>query len=241
MWWTVLVLALVATADPVRIGVGVLLASRPRAAGPLIAFWLGGLAVSVALATGVLFGFRDSALALMHRVQAATASATAGHIQLVMGALALLVAAVAVGLSPRQRERLGMPVAPAGRLPARTPIASTVSRLSLRAQDALQARPLGVAFALGVGMLVDFRFLAALAAILASGAAVETQIGAAGVYTLVALTFVELPLVSRLAAPTKTDQVMSAVSRWAKARRQHVFAFVVALVGAFLMSRGIGR
>jgi hypothetical protein len=239
MWCTVLVLALVATADPVRIGVSVLLASRPRAAGPLVAFWLGGMAVSVALATGVLFGVRDSTVTVMRRVQAATATATAGHIQIGMGFVALLLAGVAVGLSPRQRARLGMPrVTQPG---TRSLLQSTVSRLSLRAQGALQARPLGVAFVLGFAMLVDFRFLAALAAILASGAALGTQISAAGVYTLVALTFVELPLVSQLVAPAKTDRVMAAVNQWAKARRQHVFAFVIALLGAFLMSRGIGH
>ena len=68
-----------------------------------------------------------------------------------------------------------------------------------------------------------------------------TQITAAGVYTLLALTFIEFPLVSQLAAPAKTGQIMSAVNRWAKARRQQVFAFVIALLGAFLMTRGIGH
>ena len=241
MWLTVLVLSLVATADPVRIGVSVALTSRPRALGALISFWLGGMLISIVIAAGVLFGVRDSALAAMHRVQVATASSTAGHIQIAMGVLALLIAAVAVGLWPG--NRLGMPGAQTSALPGRTPIMlkSTVSRLSVRAHDALQAKPLGVAFALGFGMLVDFRFLAALAAILASGVAVGQQIGAAGLYALIALAFVEVPLVSQLLAPAKTDQVMSAVNRWVKARRQQVFALVVGLLGAFLMTRGLGH
>ena len=78
MWLTVLVLACVATADPLRIGVGVALSSRRQAVGPLAAFWLGGMAVSAVLAAVVLFGVRDTALATMHRMQVATASATAG-------------------------------------------------------------------------------------------------------------------------------------------------------------------
>jgi hypothetical protein len=118
---------------------------------------------------------------------------------------------------------------------------TTISRLSTRAQVALQARPLRVAFILGVGMLVDLRFLVALTAILASGAAVGTQISAAGVYTLVALTFIELPLVSQLAAPAKTGQIMSAMNGWVKARRQQVFAVVIALLGVFLMTSGMGH
>jgi hypothetical protein len=238
MWGTVLVLAVVATADPVRIGISVLLSSRPRAVGPLVAFWLGGIAISVVLAVGVLFGLRDFALGVMHRVQLATASSTAGHIQIAMGVLALLIAALAVGSSPRQRARLGMPGANPSHLQALT--STTISRLSTRAQVALQARPLRVAFILGVGMLVDLRFLVALTAILASGAAVGTQISAAGVYTLVALTFIELPLVSQLAAPAKTGQIMSAMNGWVKARRQQVFAVVIALLGVFLMTSGMG-
>ncbi|OBK22720.1 hypothetical protein A5634_07025 [Mycobacterium asiaticum] len=241
MWLTVLVLALVATADPVRIGVSVVLSSRPTgsrwAVGPLVAFWLGGMAISVVLTIGVLFGLRDFALTTMHRVQLATATSTAGHLQIAIGAVALLVAATAAGLSPRQRARLAMPVAPPQ--PMRAP--STISRLSTRVHDALQARPLGVSFILGVAMLVDFRFLAALTAIVASGVAVGTQIGAAGMYTLVALSFIELPLVSQLAAPAKTDRVMAVVNQWAKARRQQVFAVVIGLLGAFLISRGLGH
>ncbi len=239
MWLTVLVLAIVATADPVRIGVSVALSSRPRALGPLVAFWLGGITVSAGIAAGVLFGVRDFALAAMHRVQLATATPTAGHIQIAMGVVALLIAGVAVGIVPRQRTRLGMPDVHASPLQLRT--SATISRLSTRAQHALQARPLGVSFALGVGMLVDFRFVAALTAILASGVAMGTQISAAGLYTLIALTFVELPLVSQLAAPAMTDRVMCAVNRWAKARRQQVFALVIGLLGVFLMTRGIGH
>lgn len=243
MWLTVLVLAIVATADPVRIGVSVLLSARPRALGALVSFWLGGMSISIVIAAGVLFGVHDAALAALHRVQLATATSTAGHIQIAMGVLALLIAAFSVGLWPGHRPRPGMPVGHTFPLPGRTPamLRSTVSRMSVRAHDVLDARPLRVAFALGFGMLVDFRFLAALAAILASGAAVGQQIGAAGLYALIALAFVEVPLISQLAAPARTDQVMSAVSRWVGARRQHVFAFVIGLLGVFLMTRGIGH
>lgn len=239
MWSTVLVLALVATADPVRIGMSVLLSSRPRAAGLLVAFWLGGIAMSVALAAGVLFGLRDFALSVMHRVEIATASAAAGRIQIAMGVLALLIAAFAVGLSPRHRARLGVPGVNTSHLQMRAP--TVISRLSTHAQEALRATPLRVAFILGFGMLADFRFLAALAAILASGAAVHTQVSAAGVYTLVALAFIELPLVSQLAAPARTGQVMAAVHAVVKAHRQQAFAVVIAVLGVFLMTSGLGH
>lgn len=241
MWGTVLVLALVATADPVRIGMSVLLSSRPRAAGALMAFWLGGIAMSVALAAGVLFGLRDFSLSVMHRIEVVTASSTAGRIQIAMGVLALLIAAAAVGVSPgpspRPRTRVGIP----GLTTAHLGSPPIITRLSTRAQDALHAKPLRVAFILGFGMLADFRYLAALAAILASGAAVHTQISAVSVYTLVALAFIELPLVSQLAAPVWTGQAMSAVHGVVKAHRQQAFAVVITVLGVFLMTRGMGR
>lgn len=239
MWGTVLVLALVATADPVRIGISVLLSARPRAVGQLIAFWLGGIAMCGVLTVGVLFGLRDFAIATMHRVELATASSAAGHIQVAMGVMAMLIAGLAVGLSPRQRTRLGMPGAHPSHLQGLAP--NAVSRFSARAQDAMQARPLRVAFLLGVAMLVDLRILVALTAILTSGVAVSTQISAATVYTLVALAFIEVPLVSQLAAPARTCQLMTVVHGWVKSRRQHVFALVIALLGAFLMTNGMGN
>ncbi len=237
MWLTVLVLSIVATADPVRIGVSVALSSRPRAVGSLVAFWVGGIAASALMAAGVLFGGRDFALAAMHRVQLATATPTASHIQIAMGVVALLIAGVSVGIVPRQCARLGLPDDHSSELRLKT--SAIISRMSTRARDALQARPLGVSFALGMGLLVDFRFLAALTAIVASGVAIRTQVSAAGLYTLIALAFVELPLVSQLAAPAKTDQLMFAMNRWAKARRQQVFALAIGLLGVFLVTRGI--
>lgn len=239
MWATVLVLALLATADPVRIGVSVVLSSRPRAVAQLVAYWLGGITMCGAIAAGVLFGLRDFALSVMHRVDVATTGSAAGHIQMVMGVLALLIAGLAVGLGPRRRARLGMPGSNPSTLQMLTSTAA--AKVSTRAQGALRSKPVPVAFILGFGMLADFRYLAALAAIVASGVATHVQIAAATVYTLVALTFVEVPLVSRLAAPERTGQFMGAVNGWVKARRQHVFALVIALLGAFLMTRGIGH
>jgi Sap, sulfolipid-1-addressing protein len=237
MWCTVLLLALVATVDPVRLGTSVVLYSRPRPVRHLVTFWLGGLTISAVVALGVLFGMRDFALGVMHRVQLAAASSTAGDIQIAAGVLVLLIAAAAAGLLPRNRTRRVMP----GASHQQTLTPTALSRLSTRVHDALRVGPPWVPFALGVGLLMDFRYLAALTAILASGAAAGTQVSAAALYTVVTLAFIEIPLASQLAAPARTGQVMSQVHSWVKARRQQVFALVIALLGAFLMTRGIGH
>ena len=238
MWGTVLALALVAGADPVRIGIAVLLFSRPRPVLHLVALWLGGMAVGVVLGLAVLFGLHDVALGVMHRVELATTSSTAGHIQIAMGVLALVVAAaIVVGFSVRQRARVAVPTDD----PSRRAGPTAFSRLSTRAVDALQAGPPWITFLVGVGISTDFRYLGALTAILASGAALGTQVGAAAVYTVVALAFAEIPLATQLAAPARTRAVMSQVHDWVKARRRAVLGIIVAVLGVLLMTTGIGH
>ena len=237
MWGTVLALALVATADPVRIGIAVVLLARQRPVLHLVALWLGGMAVGVLLAVGVLFGLHDVALGVMHRVELATTSSTAGHIQIAMGVLALLVAAlIAVGFSVRNRTRL-VTVADAGTGQGPT----AFSRLSTRALGALQAGSPWTTFLIGVGISTDFRYLAALTAILASGAAVGTQVSAAAVYTVVGFAFAEIPLVSQLASPARTHAVMSYVHDWVRARSRAVLGVVVAVLGICLMTTGMAH
>jgi hypothetical protein len=238
MWGTVLAIALVAGADPVRIGIAVLLFSRPRPVLHLVALWLGGMAVGVVLGLAVLFGLHDVALGVMHRVELATTSSTAGHIQIAMGVLALVVAAaIVVGFSVRQRARVAVPTDD----PSRRAGPTAFSRLSTRAVDALQAGPPWITFLVGVGISTDFRYLGALTAILASGAALGTQVSAAAVYTVVALAFAEIPLATQLAAPARTRAVMSQVHDWVKARRRAVLGIIVAVLGVLLMTAGMGH
>ena len=246
MWGTVLALALLAAADPVRIGIAVVLASRARPVPHLVALWLGGMAVAVAVGLLVLLGLHDLALGVIHRVQLATASSTVGQIQIAMGALALILAAsITVGFSVRERAAAAVPAdgssyrATSGATWGAT--SGALSRLSTRAVGALQSGPPWMRFLLGVGLTTDFRYLAVLTAILASGAAAGVQFGAAAVYTLVGLAFAEIPLVSQLAAPATTRAVMLRVHGWVKARRRTVLGVVVAVFGVFLMTTGLGH
>jgi Sap-like sulfolipid-1-addressing protein len=238
MWGTVLALALFAGADPVRIGIAVLLFTRPRPVLHLVALWLGGMAVGVVLALGVLFGLHDIALGVLRRVELATASSTVGQIQIGVGVLALVVAAsIAAGFSVRQRTPVGAPAVDP--LYPDEPPAS--SRLSTRALDALRAGPPWITFLVGVLITTDFRYLAALTAILASGVAFGTQVSAAAVYTVVALAFVEIPIASQLAAPAGTHAVMARVHGWVKCRRRAVVGLIVAVLGVCLMTSGMGH
>ncbi|ORW48042.1 hypothetical protein AWB90_11785 [Mycobacterium paraense] len=236
MWGTVLALALVAGVDPGRIGITLLLFSRRRPVLHLVALWLGGLAVGVVLALGALVGLHDVVLGVMDKVELATSTSAAGRIQIGMGVLALVVAAlIAIGFSVRQPAAL-----PAGG--PSNPVAPTAfSRLSTRALEALRAGPPWITFLVGVGITTDFRYLAALTVILASGSALGTQLSAAAAYTLLGLAFAEIPLVCHLVAPARTGAVMSRVHDWVQARRRAVLGLLVAALGVFLMTTGMGH
>jgi Sap-like sulfolipid-1-addressing protein len=239
MWGTVLVLALVAATDPVRLGTAVLLISRPRPMLNLLAFWLGGMTTGIAAALGVLILLRDFTPIFMQNVASTAAGSTARHIQIAIGVLALLIAAlIAVGFSAR--ERVPMPGGDPSALVLRPSNPTAFSRLSARAQDALDGGSLWVAFLAGLGMATPpVPYLAALVAILASGAAIGTQVSAAVIFTVVAFAVVEIPLVSYLATPAKTHAVMLQLHDWVRARRRRILAVVVAVVGVMLVATGM--
>ena len=67
----VLVLSLLVALDPVRIGITVLLISRPRPMLNLFTFWLGGMAAGIATALVVLYFLRDFTISLIREVDSA--------------------------------------------------------------------------------------------------------------------------------------------------------------------------
>jgi hypothetical protein len=82
--------------------------------------------------------------------------------------------------------------------------------------------------------------LVALTAIGASGAAVGTQASAVITYLLVMLALVEIPLVSYLVKPARTEAIMLQLVNWLRTHRRRNLAVVVAALGVALMASGIG-
>jgi hypothetical protein len=241
MWGTVLLLALMAAADPVRLGIAVLLISQPRPMLNLLVFWLGGMATGIAAAIGVLLLLRDFATTVVQYVESTAASGTVRQIQIASGVLALLIAAViAVGFSARQRARVP-DRDPSGLVLQRSQpgTLTAFSRLWGRALDARDGGLLWVAFVAGLGSATPPVYPVAVAAILASGAAIGTQVSAAVVFTVVAFAVVEIPLVSYLATPAKTQAVMLQLHNWVRARRRWILAVLLAVTGVFLVATGM--
>src|ERR1700752_2732135 len=92
MWSAVLVLSLIAAIDPVRIGIVALLISRPRPMVNLLAFWLGGMAAGIAAALVLVVFLRGFMLSVIRVLLSAFNGSAAGHVQVAVGVLAVLIA-----------------------------------------------------------------------------------------------------------------------------------------------------
>jgi hypothetical protein len=68
----------------------------------------------------------------------------------------------------------------------------------------------------------------------------DRQTVALSVYHVVALAFAEIPLVSALVAPDRTQTVMLRVHDWVLPRRRQLIAVIIAVVAALLVVNGIG-
>ena len=146
--------------------------------------------------------------------------------QILIGVLALAVAAVLAvraftGTSIRRLD------------PRAGNLAALVRRL-------LNGRSLWVAGVAGLGIaLPSVDYLAALAVILASGAAATTQVGALLMFNLVAFATVEIPLLACLLAPQATRASMAALHDWIRSRRRVEVATLLTAVGCVLLAVGL--
>jgi Sap, sulfolipid-1-addressing protein len=218
MWITLLVMAVAISLEPFRIGMTVLMLNRPRPTLQLLAFLSGGFAMGMSVGLVVLFVLQRN----LHSAHVSLPGA-----QIVLGALALLAAAVLAVQVATNR--------PAGRRKA-----TGLAGLSTRARRLLSGRSLWVAGIAGLGIaLPSVDYLGALAVIVASGAAALTQVGALVVFHVVAFALVEIPLLAYLLAPQRTHASMIALHAWIQSRRRLEVACLLAAVGAVLLTVGM--
>jgi hypothetical protein len=213
MWITILVMAVAVSLEPFRVGMTVLMLNRPRPMLQLLAFLCGGFAMGMSVGLVVLFILR-------HRLLWSTYF-TLPRVQIVIGALALLIAA-AVAMRPAVSRAPG------------------AEKLLARAQRLMTGRSLWVAAVAGLGIaLPSVDYLAALAVILASGAAAMTQVGALLAFNAMAFAIVEIPLLAYLLAPEATRTSMAALHDWIRSRRRVEVATLLAGVGCVLLVVGV--
>lgn len=228
MWGTVLAIALWVSIDPTRLVIGGVLMSRPRPKHNLFAYWLGGLAAGVAPGVCAFVLLHGSLLTHMQDARSAVARFTGGYFQIGIGVLVLLVAAVVAAYG-------GAPSAPSLQ-PTPNPSARVIARM----RHALRSGNPWVAFVIGViSTMPPIDYLFVLVMIVSSGAAVGTQLGAVVIFTVVVLVLVEVPLVSYLVMPAKTEAAMYLLQGWAVTHRRRILIVVPAVAGLMLVSAGI--
>jgi Sap, sulfolipid-1-addressing protein len=247
---TMLTLALAMATDPVRLGVTLLLISRPRPILNLLVYWVGAMIVGVGSAVVVLTMMRGFAPALLQSLSALVATPAIRHAQVVAGALALLGAMlILTGLPTRQRLGLQEPVPVEVPVPVGSPgeqatlvqpaPATGVALLLGRARSALKGESLWVALAAGLGTgPAPLEYLVALVAILASGNDIGRQIGSAVLFNIVMLAVCELTLASYLAMPAKTQALIGFLNGWVGAHRRRILSVIVGTAGVCLMVVG---
>jgi hypothetical protein len=266
MWGPVLVMALLVALDPVRLGIILLVISRPRPVQNLFAYWVASLIASFPAALVPLMLVHGTPM-LRSFAQDLTdpdkiGNPTVRHIQTGMGILVLSITAQMMVRSViRRRKRAQLP-APAGNASALSPDPNTptaVARLLSRAQEAAAEggsairRLLGRAYnawengSLWVAWVIGFvlggpgtpELLVVLVIIVASGAAIGTQVSAVIAFIIGMLAVVEIVLISHLATPTKTQPLLQLLHNWVLAHRREIVAAMCAVGGAWLLAGGI--
>jgi hypothetical protein len=221
MWITLLAMAVAVSLEPFRIGMTLLMIKRPRPLLQLLAFLAGGFAMGITVGLIVLFVLRPAA---------ASAHFTLPMVQLMVGAVLLVYAAVlATGVAGRMRGD-GTAVRAYRRF----------RPLATRTRQLLDGQSLWTAGVAGLSMaLPSVDYLAVLALIVGSGAAADTQVGALLLFNVVAFGFVEIPLVCYLVAPDRTRATVSALHEWLRSRRRRDLVALLAVVGCVLLGAGL--
>ncbi|MGA9492831.1 MAG: GAP family protein [Mycobacterium sp.] len=209
---TVLLMALAVSFEPFRVGMTVLMLSRPKPALQLLAFLLGGFAMGTTVGLIVLFIFR--------RILLGSTYFTLPRVQILIGLLFLMVAVI---VAADMLRRLGV----------RSGIFTTPAQRLMRGDSLSVAGIAGLSIA-----LPSVDYLAALAVILASGATALTQVSALLMFNVVAFALVEIPLLAYVLAPEKTATSMTALHTWIRSRRRHEVAIMLAAVGVAFLAIG---
>lgn len=262
MWGSVLGLALLAALNPMRLGLALLMISRPRPGPNLLAYWAGGLTVCVPelLVPLIVLHFTPMFGSVRHDSPTRTTHSTLAHIQIGIGAIGLTIAAV-VAVRFFARPRVPQP-APGGgasgaTLDSAAPPAirrllggaqgpptedeSMMRRLLRRSHDAWQNGSLWIAWVIGLASVPVDGVLFMVAIIMASGATVTAQVGAAIAFVVVMYVAVEIILVGYLIAPVKTHSFVRALHDWVLTYRRQILVTMFTVVGVSQLAEGIGN
>lgn len=233
MWTTLLVLAIALNFEPTRLGLIGLILIRPQPVPQLLAFLAGSFLTSASAGLLVLF--------LLHNFMPTDNSFNGAKVQIAVGALALIIAAVlASNFSASRSDRCATSddaLQPSDAISARPGL---VEWLSARAARLAHGSSPWFAGAMGVGLAIpSVDYLALLLVIATSGAQLSIQAGALLAFLTAANIVLLVPITAYLIAPSRTTTAMEQLRNWVLARRRRDYAILLAIAGGLLIAVGV--
>lgn len=253
-------MGMLAALNPVRLGLALLMISRPRPGPSLLAYWLGGLTVCVPelLLPLVLLNFTPMFGHARHGSASPSTSSTLGKIQIGLGVVGLTIAAVMTvrffaqrrTAEPANEERSaelsmasGAPVAMPRLLTRAQEVAtddpSLFRRLLGRIHSSWESGSSWVAWVIGVIAVPVDGVLFIVAIIAASGASVTMQASASVAFILLMYAVVEIILVGYVAAPAKTQSLLRVLHDWVRAYHRQILVALFTVVGVSQLAQGL--
>lgn len=242
-----------------RLGITLLVISRPRPVQNLLAFGAGCVTACIPTLVAPLMLLHLTPM-FKSTAESWAKSSTGGYIQIGMGCVALVSATLlTVHFWVRQRAQVSTSDGGSSTVAVDTETPTPLSRLLARARDeptdgesvfrrilrrghhAWENGSTWVSFVIGLsfaGAPPDVS-LFLLAIVVVSGAAVGTQIGATIAFVIGMLVVVEIVLVSYLAAPAKTEVVVQRLHDWAWAHHRKILVAMCILAGCMLIAKGL--
>ena len=230
MWSTVLVLAAVAATDPLRIGVVAFMLSRSRPRRLLLPFFLVAFIANVVVGAAVVFVFKRT-------TGDGDGPGMPPGLEVGIGCLALLIAVLSV---TGVLERLVLWLRRRRSPTASAPTGDALSKLPAGLQTALRGESPWAAAVLGLinGFPTPY-YVAAMAAVLTSGAVATVQMAALVAFTLVSFLAALIPLISFWVAPAATRSAVSRVYAWMGSHHRLVVGVIAGTVGVFFLTTGL--
>lgn len=233
-----LLLGFAVSIEPARVGLIAFMLTRPRPVRHLFVFLCSGMAMSLTVGFAVLFIF--------HHTFLSKSNFNPALIQIGMGAVAVLLAAVLASNIPlRQFAKKPMAEVPStatgeGAVVADEQSPTAVKRLTTRVRSFMQGESSWFSGSIGAALAMpSVDYMALLALIIASKASPVAQASALITFLLLASAAAVIPLVSFLIAPARTRVWVQQFNEWIRTRtRRHAGAFI-AVVGAVLVGVGL--
>jgi hypothetical protein len=237
MWTMIIILALALNLEPNRLGIIGLLLLRPDPIRQLLVFLCSSFLTSSAAGLIILF--------IANRSSALKGDSSSAVMQIGMGTLALIVAAVLFTniRLPGGKDRAASAAAASGES-AGVPSSglALVDNFTKRAGRLVHGRSLWFAGALGVGIaLPSVDFIALLLLVAGSGEPPKVQVTALFTFLAVANTILLIPIFSYVFAKERTVRVLGNLRSWVLARSRRDYAVLLAGAGTLMIAVGLSH